>query len=282
MAVQKSNTPKLLDYLPRIFSFLEKFSPQLAGKLALKLFLKPIRFKTPQREKEAIDRASIFKITVENYDVAIYEWGEGPVVWVLHGWSGRSTQLYEITKELVKNGYKVYGIDAPGHGKSSGNDSNVLLFESALQELNRLKGPPLVYIGHSLGGAVGFLAIRNGIKIKKLISIGAPGISDAIIKEALQKIGAGEITFKYLKKAFYKKFKEPFENFTVLKWIKNTKDIPILIIHDKDDKDAPFHHAVALSEAIPKAEFYVTTGLGHNRILRDKAVIEKVLSFVNE
>jgi pimeloyl-ACP methyl ester carboxylesterase len=157
-----------------------------------------------------------------------------------------------------------------------------LLFEESLQKLNQLKGPPVAYIGHSLGGAVGFLAYKNGIKIKKLVSIGAPSVSDAIIKEALQKIGAGEITFINLKKAFRKKFKEPFENFTVLNWIKNPPNIPVLIIHDKDDRDAPFHHGEVLAEALPNGEFFITTGLGHNRILRDKAVIDKVLSFVKE
>ncbi|HHE64491.1 MAG TPA: alpha/beta hydrolase [Bacteroidetes bacterium] len=282
MADVKSNTPKVPGYLPDLFSILEKWSPRLAGKLALRLFLKPIRFKTPQREKEALENARVFNISVEKYKVAIYEWGEGPVIWVFHGWSGRATQLYEITKQLVRNGYKVYGIDAPGHGKSTGNDSSVLLYESALQELNRLKGPPLAYIGHSLGGAVGFLAYKNGIKIKKLVSIGAPAISDAIIMEALQKVGAGKITLINLNKAFLKKFGEPFENFTVLNWIKNPPDVPVLIVHDKDDRDAPFHHAETLAAALPDAEFYVTTGLGHNRILRDNEVIKKVINFITE
>lgn len=282
MATKKSKPPLALRYLPQVFSSLEKFNPRLAGKLALKLFLKPIRFKTPQREKEAVESAKMFTIQVEDYDVAIYEWGEGPTVWVYHGWSGRATQLYEITRELVKNGFKVYGIDAPGHGKSTGNESSVLLFESAMKELNRLKGPPVAYIGHSLGGAVGFLAYKNGIKIKKLVSIGAPSVSDAIMKEALSKIGAGDITFQQLKKAFIKKFKEPFNNYTALNWVYPPPKVPVMIIHDKDDRDAPFHHAEALTNAIPNAEFYVTTGLGHNRILRDKKVIEKVLSFVKD
>jgi len=282
MATKKPAVPKAMEYLPKVFSILEKISPILAGKLALKLFLKPIRFQTPNREKEAIEQAKIINISVEKYDVAIYEWGDGPAVWVYHGWSGRATQLYEITRELVKNGYKVYGIDAPGHGKSTGNESSVLLYESALQELSRIKGSPAAYIGHSLGGAVGFLAYKNGIEIKKLVSIGAPSVSDAIMKEALNKIGAGDITFQNLKKAFLKKFKEPFDNYTALNWVDPPPEVPVLIIHDKDDRDAPIHHGEALAKALPKADFFITAGLGHNRILRDKTVIEKVLSFVKD
>ena len=282
MADVKSNTPKALEYIPKTFSLLEKFSPRLAAKLALKLFLRPFRFPVPNREKEAVESAKIFNIRVENHEVSIYEWGEGPAIWVLHGWSGRATQLSAIIKELVKTGYKVYGIDAPGHGRSSGKRSNVLLFESALQELNKLKGPPIAYIGHSLGGAVGFLAYKNGIKIKKLVSIGAPSLADEIMKEFLLKVGLKNTSFKHLERAFEKKFKEPFSSFTLLKWIQPPPEIPVLIIHDKDDRDAPYHHAEILKEKLPKAELFVTKGLGHNRILRDNEVIKKVINFITE
>lgn len=284
MAGKKSSTPKALVYLPKAFSLLEKISPQLAAKLALNLFLRPFRFPLPNREKEALESAKIFKIRVENHEVAIYEWGEskGPVIWVLHGWSGRVTQLSAIIKEFVEIGYKVYGIDAPGHGKSPGKVSNVLLFESALQELNRIKGSPSAYIGHSLGGAVGFLAIRNGIELKKIVSIGAPSISDEILKEFLKKVGLKDSTHKQLESTFEKRFEQPFSNFTALKWVQPPPEIPVLIIHDKDDRDAPFHHAEKLKEKLPKAELFVTQDLGHNRILRDNEVIKKVISFITE
>ena len=276
------NKPKVLKYMSIIISFLESVSPRLAGKFTLRLFLKPFRFETPKREFEAVEQANIFKIKVDENQVAIYEWGEGPVVWVIHGWSGRATQLYEIVKELVKAGFKVYGIDAPGHGKSSGDESNVVLFENTLQELNRLKGPPEAFIGHSLGGAVGFFALANGIKMKKLVSISAPTIADDIIKEMLSRIGGGEISFENLKKEFVKRFNEPFEKYTALNWAVPEPKIPVLVIHDEDDKDAPIHHANELTKLLPKAEFYLTKGLGHNRILRDKEVINKVVSFIKK
>lgn len=282
MAKKKSNTPTTLAYIPIIFSLLEKFSPRLAIKLSLNLFLRPFRFPVPFREKEAVETAIIFNIQVEKYEVAVYEWGKGPVIWVLHGWSGRSTQLSAIIKELVKSGYKVYGIDAPGHGKSSGKTSNVLLFEKALQELNRLKGPPDAFIGHSLGGAIGFFALRNGIKIKKIVSIGTPSIAKKIIKEYLLKIGLKNTSYQQFEKVFEKKYNQSFANFTAQQWVQPPPEIPVLIIHDKNDKDAPIHHAEALIELLPDAEVYITNGLGHNRILRNAEVIKKVTSFITE
>jgi pimeloyl-ACP methyl ester carboxylesterase len=282
MAERKSNTPKALTYIPKIFSLLEKFNQRLAVNLALKLFLRPFRFPVPYREKEAVETAKIFNILVGKYNVAVYEWGEGPVIWVLHGWSGRATQLSAIIKELVKSGYKVYGIDAPGHGKSSGKKSNVLLFENALEELNKLKGPPFAFIGHSLGGAVGFFAVRNGIKIKKIVSIGTPSMADKIMQEYLLKIGLKKTSYQQMEKVFEKIYKQPFANFTAQQWVQPPPEVPVLIIHDNDDRDAPIHHAEALIELLPDAEVFITNELGHNRILRDNEVIKKVISFITE
>jgi alpha-beta hydrolase superfamily lysophospholipase len=39
---------------------------------------------------------------------------------LVHGWSGRGTQLFKIADELLKQGYSTISFDAPAHGKSPG------------------------------------------------------------------------------------------------------------------------------------------------------------------
>ena len=280
MAEKKRKGPGVLKHLPAMFRSLEKISPALSGRLAMKFFLRPFRFNPPRREAELAEKARIFYIPVDDYKTAIYEWGEGPAVWVLHGWSGRATQLSSIIPALVEKGFKVYGIDAPGHGQSSGKTSNVLLFEQALDELRKRKGTPYAFIGHSLGGAVGFLALHKGYKFQKMVSIGAPSKADAIMREFIEKIGASSATYEMLKKLFARRYEEPFESYTALSWVDPPPEIPILIVHDRDDKDAPFHHAEALLEKLPDAERLITSGLGHNRILRDEKVVNTVVDFI--
>jgi pimeloyl-ACP methyl ester carboxylesterase len=53
-----------------------------------------------------------------------------------------------------------------------------------------------------------------------------------------------------------------------------------LVIHDRDDPELPASEGETLARAIPTAEFVVTEGLGHRRILRDPEVVEIAAGFV--
>ena len=112
---KKPKKPFLLKVLPGIFRFLEKINPRLAGRLALYLFLHPPRYKRPERELKCYQKAKRSYLDIEGNKVAVYEWGEGPVVWVMHGWAGRATQMSSFITALLNAGYKVIGLDAPAH-----------------------------------------------------------------------------------------------------------------------------------------------------------------------
>ncbi|HSV39870.1 MAG TPA: hypothetical protein VLI04_14020, partial [Nocardioidaceae bacterium] len=51
------------------------------------------------------------------------------------------------------------------------------------------------------------------------------------------------------------------------------------VLHDKTDTQTPYDESRMVARRIG-AEFVGTTGLGHNRILRDSAVIERIVAFV--
>jgi pimeloyl-ACP methyl ester carboxylesterase len=57
-------------------------------------------------------------------------------------------------------------------------------------------------------------------------------------------------------------------------------DVPGLVIHDQDDRDAPIEGGAAVAQAWPGAQFVRTTGLGHRRILRDPEVIARAAAFI--
>ena len=59
-----------------------------------------------------------------------------------------------------------------------------------------------------------------------------------------------------------------------------TLTTPALIIHDPADADVPFADAEAIAASWPDARLYVTEGLGHRRILRDRDVIAMATSFI--
>jgi pimeloyl-ACP methyl ester carboxylesterase len=58
--------------------------------------------------------------------------------------------------------------------------------------------------------------------------------------------------------------------------------VPALVLHDRDDTEIPYSDGVATAAAWRGADLVTTEGLGHFGILRDPAVIERVLRFTDE
>ena len=56
--------------------------------------------------------------------------------------------------------------------------------------------------------------------------------------------------------------------------------VPVLLIHDRDDEAVPPEHSTALAGLLPQGTLRLTTGLGHNRLLRDATTIEAAVGFV--
>lgn len=277
---KKKKAPLLLRVLPRFFPILEKISPRLAGKFALFLFLHPPKHKRPQRELDYYNKAKKSTIEIDGKKVAVFEWGEGETVWLMHGWAGRATQLGSFIAPLVDAGYKVIGVDAPAHGDSEGSESSVFLFEKSLQALYTKYGKAHAFIGHSLGGGVGFFAMKNGIPFDKYVSISAPSIPDLILHESLDRIGASEKCIETMSTLIEERIGSPFKNFTATYWAQFAPNIPYLIIHDRQDKDAGIEHCDALYELLPEVKVHQTDGLGHVRILREESIVNEVVEFI--
>ena len=55
---------------------------------------------------------------------------------------------------------------------------------------------------------------------------------------------------------------------------------PLLVVHDRNDSRAPWAASGRLVERWPGAELLTTTDLGHNRLLADPAVVDRVASFI--
>jgi hypothetical protein len=54
----------------------------------------------------------------------------------------------------------------------------------------------------------------------------------------------------------------------------------MLIAHDKDDRTIPYSDSKSLSEKTDHVELHTTEGLGHKRILRDKAVVDVITAYI--
>ncbi|MGH7671958.1 MAG: alpha/beta hydrolase, partial [Gemmatimonadales bacterium] len=59
-------------------------------------------------------------------------------------------------------------------------------------------------------------------------------------------------------------------------------DVPLLVIHDRDDPTVPWTDGAAIAAAWPGAQLVTTTGLGHRDVVRDSGVVGRVVAFIRE
>ena len=264
--------------------FLQAVSPSLTTKFAAKLFTTPIRHKLPKRELH-MERDSIQKSIVIpeiQKEIVVYEYGKSDKkVLLVHGWSGRGTQLVKIADELLKMGYMTISFDAPAHGKSKGNSSIMIEFIASILEIEKQYGPFEFAIGHSLGGMSVLNAIKQNLQVKKAVIIGSGDIIQDIIDDFISKLQLKPEFGIKLRDHFEAKFGGKMDDYSAYKAAEKT-EVPVLIIHDKDDDDVSVKAAYNIQKHLKQSEIMINESLGHRKILGDETVIQKIAAFISK
>ncbi len=213
--------------------------------------------------------------------IMTYHRGTGPLVLLVHGWSGRATQMGAIAESLVNEGYGVLGFDGFAHGDSPGKQTSMLEFVYLIQQLEKKYGPFEAIIGHSMGGIAAGIAISGGVKADHLITMGSPATFEFITRNYMENIRANKETLDFIVDFTLKYTKSTTADFELVSAVKKL-DVPGLIIHDRDDQEVEYRQALILREAWPDADFFTTENLGHRRILWDVKVLRRISSFLSE
>jgi pimeloyl-ACP methyl ester carboxylesterase len=277
---QHLKVPKVIIYIGKILQF---FSVKLTTLYLARLFTTPIKHKVPKRELE-MDKNSIQKrivIPIINKEIVVYQYGKShKKVLLVHGWSGRGTQLVKFADALVKEGFSIISFDAPAHGKSSGNTTIMTEFIASIIEIDKKFGPFEAAVGHSLGGMALLNAIKKGLKINRLTIIGSGDKVKDILDDFVFKLELKPEFSSHLQQHFEKKYNEPMENYSAFSAAK-TVDIPVLVIHDENDYEVPVTTSINIHEHLKNGELLITQHLGHRKILGNPFVIEKTVEFIN-
>jgi len=287
MAKNTSNHTKPLK-IPKIIILSSKFIAFLSTKwvtiYASKLFTTPIKHKIPKREIE-MDRNSVQQMIVVpsiNRTVNVYEYGNShKKVLLVHGWSGRGTQLCKIADELIKLGYSTISFDAPAHGKSPGRSTIMVDFIASVIEINRQFGPFEIAIGHSLGGMTVMNAVKEGLQVKKAVIIGSGDIVQDITDDFIAKLGLKSEISKLLCERFENKYGGIMDDYSAYKAAEITL-IPTLVIHDENDPEVPVKAGIHIHKYLKNGELMLTKKLGHRKILADHEVIKKITNFIEK
>ncbi len=262
--------------------FLQFFSTKLTTLYLARLFTTPIKHKVPKREME-MDKKSIHsKLNIPNInkEIVVYQYGKSAKkVLLVHGWSGRGTQLVKFADALVNCGYSTISFDAPAHGKSPGNMTIMTEFIASILEIDKQFGPFEAAIGHSLGGMALLNAIKKGFKIDRLTTIGSGDKVKDILDDFVAKLELKSEFSSHLQEHFEKKYKEPMENYSAHSAAKMV-DIPVLVIHDENDYEVSVEASINIHNNLKNGELLITQHLGHRKILGNPFVIEKTIEFI--
>jgi pimeloyl-ACP methyl ester carboxylesterase len=256
-------------------------APSIAARLAERLFFSPLKLRLRPEDREVLDRAERFAVTVRGGAVRGFAWGRGPTVILSHGWSGRAGQMTPFVAPLLGAGFRVVALDMPGHGGSEGKRSSLVHFAETLQQTAALFGPVHGLVAHSFGAAASIYALSRGLAVERTVFV-APtarfepfwdrfreglGIPERVLQDALshaeQWLGARIADMKPLDLAA-------------------RMETPLLILHDADDREVAIEEGQALASSWNGALFCESHGLGHNRILRDPAVASASIEFLRE
>ena len=271
--------PKILILIGKILQF---FSIKLTTLYLARLFTTPIKHKVPKRELE-MDKNSIQKrivIPIINKEIVVYQYGKSDKkVLLVHGWSGRGTQLVKFADAFVDKGYETISFDAPAHGKSSGNSTIMTEFIASIIEIDNKFGPFEAAVGHSLGGMALLNAIKKGLKINRLTIIGSGDKVKDILDDFVSKLELKPGFSSHLQQHFEKKYNEPMENYSAQSAAK-TVDIPVLVIHDENDNEVPVTTSMNIHDNLKNGELLITQHLGHRKILGNPFVIQKTIEFI--
>ena len=271
--------PRFIIVTGKLLSFI---SPKLATSYATKLFITPIKHKVPKRELE-MDRKSIqktIKIPAIDNEVIVYKFGKSDKkVLLVHGWSWRGTQLFKIADELVKHGYETVSFDAPAHGKSPGKTTHMVDFIASILEIEKQYGPFEAAVGHSLGGMSVLNAIKQGLNVNSAVIIGSGDIVQDIIDDFVSKLELKPYISTRLRNYFENKYKVKMNDFSAYVAAADV-NIPVLVIHDKDDPEVAVKAGIHINEHLQNGTLILTEGLGHRKILGNTNVINKTVQFI--
>jgi len=185
-----------------------------------------------------------------------------------------------IADKLLEKGFMIISFDATAHGTSEGKQSSLLEFIEVIKQVNIDFGPFNSAVGHSLGG----MALYNTAKylnLKNFVTIGAADKVSTIFNRFINNLTLKPKIGIKLKELYDKEFKTDLELLTSSKQAQNIK-IPVLVIHDSQDGDVAVSCAQNIRQNLEKGSLFITQGLGHTKILRDKNTMNQVVNFINK
>lgn len=272
--------------LRRTMMALSRLSPTTAVDLFDRVWFTPPRTRPGIEGARWLARGQPMALRLHGQDLRAWSWGDGPTVLLVHGWGGNAGQMHALAGTLLEHGLRVVGFDAPAHGASGpsrmgGRRVSMIEIADALRVVAAAAGPLAGLVAHSGGCTATALALREGWTGPERMAFVAPfALPSMAIEPFGRAIGASAPVTARFRDRVERRFGRPWTGFDIPP-LPGLRDLPpLLLVHDREDREVPWFHGQAVAQAWPGARLLATRGLGHRRVLRDAAVLSQVAGFL--
>jgi pimeloyl-ACP methyl ester carboxylesterase len=253
-------------------------APAAAEMGTVALFATPARRRSRREPQVPGLLARRTSLAAGVHRLAVWQWGQGPVVLLAHGWSGAAAQMTGFVPGLVRAGFRVVAFDHPGHGQSNGKRVTVLDLRDAVRAVGEAFGPPHAVIAHSLGGSATALALAQGLPAGRAVLIAPPADVGFFARAFAERLGLPPSRVPgVLARVREALGVDPAS--LDLRLLASRMTTPMLLLHDPADPEVPFEHSRAIAAAWPGARLAPLANLGHGRPLRDPRTIIAAVDF---
>ncbi len=262
-------------------------APRAAGRMGAKLWFRVAKPNISEGAKAFLASGERFEVSTPDSRVVGWAWGRGPMVLLMHGWGGYAAQLQQFVQPLVQANHRVIAFDAPSHGESGpsalGPRSATLFdFGDALVAASGNAGSIAAVIAHSGGcAAAAWSMVRSpGWRPAKMVFVAPFGSPKRYMNVFRDTLGLSEAAMRHFRADTEVKLNFKWADFEVVNVADRVATPPLLVFHDKNDRETAWQDGADIAARWPNARLETTTGLGHNRILRDATVVEAAVQFI--
>ena len=273
----------------RLLGLFERFAPAVGARWAVELWCTPPAVEASLRMPPGVPDSTAVEAEWDGHRIAGEVWGEGPTVYLVHGWGGCRAHLAVFVKPLVEAGHRVIAFDLPSHNDSepgalAAGRTTIVECAEAVRAVVRTHGPARAIVAHSLGAKAAALAVARGAGIDKLVFLAPMGEFSWYLDVFAERHGFGPRIRGGLHRRLDRRLKMPLYDTDIAAVATTLHDPPpLLIVHDPDDPDSPYEMSRTIIDVWPEARLETTRGLGrlaHYRILRHRPAINAGLEFI--
>ena len=216
----------------------------------LQAFANPRRMPLDDAQQRRLAQASHSRHRHADGELALWSFGEGPRVVLLHGWDGCAAQMLDFVDPLLAAGFAV-----------------------------TLLGQVEAVIAHSAGSAGSLWAFNRGLRVNASVHLCGPSSLQRMLLGASAAYGLEPQQTEALLAWAHGHIGQPLSALD----IENMRDglrHRGLILHDPEDRTVPFGASKALQQNWPESRLVELSGLGHRRLLSDAQVIAQSVAFI--